>query len=813
MPNPFKYSYRRLLEIGADVNRVDRNEATTRLQLIDRIFFECLGWDRNDCEAEVPVNGLYADYTFRVSNSNCVVEAKREGTYFDLPSGTTQGILDISHFKKHNAKIYAAIAQAIKYCTDRGIQLGVVSNGHQMIAFLGSRIDGVSPHDGNALIFPNVFDADESNFMQLWDTLSKPGLLDRNFLTQLGSEEPIPPPEKASVQLTDYPGNQDRDDIQVDLRILAEVVIQDISMDEAYERDFLEKCYANSGALSQYALLSRRILETRYEQLNQQTYSNPQISSATTKSGINTNLFSAALAKRPILLIGDVGVGKTTFIRNWIQVAAREIVEKSIALYIDLGVRPSSTDGLSRYVSNEITRQLRSGYDIDIEDEHFLRGVYNVELQNFDRTAWGRLRNRDETLYLTKRAEFLEEKAANTEEHLGRCIEHIVSGRKRQVVVFFDNLDQRFDEFQQESFLFGQNVANMWLAMVFMTLRPETYHRSRTTGALNAYHHRAFTIAPPRIDLVVEKRLRYAVEMLEGGHEIKGRIFVNAGTLKSYLTVLANSFRDNRSLMEFIDNMCGGNVRLALRFIEIFVGSGHVEPLRIIDRFEAGLDTGDSYSIPLHYFLRAVMYGDYFWFDPRTSDIKNVFDITENDGREHFIVLNTLAYLERQSQLSGSDGYVGGKDVFAHLGSLGFRITQIESALRRMLTWKIVDTTKIEVDDESVSLIGSRYRLASTGSYYFRKLATQFVYLDAIVIDTPIIDDELRSKIPRARTMQKRLERATEFCEYLDSHWRGFRESGSVFDWTALARSARRERKLIKQRIERLELSKPKAWS
>ena len=34
------------------VTDANRNEATTRLQLIDRIVFECLGWDRGDCTCE-----------------------------------------------------------------------------------------------------------------------------------------------------------------------------------------------------------------------------------------------------------------------------------------------------------------------------------------------------------------------------------------------------------------------------------------------------------------------------------------------------------------------------------------------------------------------------------------------------------------------------------------------------------------------------------------------------------------------------------------------------------------------------------------
>ena len=41
-----------------------RNEATTRLQLIDRLFFECLGWAKEETILEESQGQEYADYTF-----------------------------------------------------------------------------------------------------------------------------------------------------------------------------------------------------------------------------------------------------------------------------------------------------------------------------------------------------------------------------------------------------------------------------------------------------------------------------------------------------------------------------------------------------------------------------------------------------------------------------------------------------------------------------------------------------------------------------------------------------------------------------
>ena len=45
-----------------------------------------------------------------------------------------------------------AIKQAQDYCSSRGVQFAVVFNGHQLIAFLAVRFDGVAPLDGKCLV-------------------------------------------------------------------------------------------------------------------------------------------------------------------------------------------------------------------------------------------------------------------------------------------------------------------------------------------------------------------------------------------------------------------------------------------------------------------------------------------------------------------------------------------------------------------------------------------------------------------------------------------------------------------------------------
>ena len=124
----------------------DRNEATTRLHIIDVLLFECLGWDkRTDCVLEQRFTGKYTDYELLCPRRTVVVEAKKEGIYFEIPSGLSNRQYNIKTLAKDVHSLGQAITQAASYCQQRGVPFGVVTNGHQLVAFIGSRQDGLPP--------------------------------------------------------------------------------------------------------------------------------------------------------------------------------------------------------------------------------------------------------------------------------------------------------------------------------------------------------------------------------------------------------------------------------------------------------------------------------------------------------------------------------------------------------------------------------------------------------------------------------------------------------------------------------------------
>ena len=132
------------------------NEADTRFRFIDKILIDCLNWEPKDINNEDVRDNHYADYKLNLFRPVAVWEAKRTGNYFDLPVGTSKLIMPLKSICKDNLGIKDALLQVSRYCHERGIKIGVISNGWQFIAFLANRNDSIPPLDGDGLVIPSL---------------------------------------------------------------------------------------------------------------------------------------------------------------------------------------------------------------------------------------------------------------------------------------------------------------------------------------------------------------------------------------------------------------------------------------------------------------------------------------------------------------------------------------------------------------------------------------------------------------------------------------------------------------------------------
>jgi len=789
-----------------NTDKRSRNEATTRLHLIDRLFFECLGWKHEDCTAEERVNGKYIDYSFRCPECLLVVEAKKEGVYFELPVGKSRQKQGIKFFLDNFPKVYKAIEQATSYCQSHGTPYGAVCNGHQLIIFVASRTDGRPPLDGKVLVFNSLLNLDE-NFLLVWQCLSEPGIVSRRLSIELQDVNIAPVPEKLSKGITGYPRFKLRNNLQTDLQILGELFIEDIASRgmNGNEQEFLKGCYCESGALSQYATISKDILRARYSAIFQDQAKGLSLMPVTTKKGLSPDFLAKSMSRRPILLIGDIGVGKTIFIKHLYQVREPEVFANALVFYIDFGHKPTLEKDLRTFIESEIVAQLLEKHNINIEERNFVHGVLHRDIQLFDKGIYSDIKETNPTEFKQKQVEFIAEKVRDKDSYLKKCLNHIERGHKKQLVIFLDNVDQRSYELQDQAFLVAESMAENWPVTVFISIRPETFYKSKISGTISAYHPRAFTIAPPRVDEVVNRRLIYGLKLLEKDQfPLSGDVSVKSERLGNYIKVLIHSFSNNLYLMKFLDNMVGGNIRLALEFVRVFIGSGHVDTGKILDIFKVQ----GSYLVPLHEFIRAVTYGDHEYYSQGTSEIMNIFDISTPDGREHFLSSILLAQLDSWSQHSISDGFVPVSDIYAYAQSIGFNPYQIDWAIKRLLRHNLIELpTKAREAERIVPT--SHYRITTIGSYYVRKLIRKFTYVDAMIVDTPIVDKDRRDKIDDVDIITDRLARAELFCDYLDAQWQVLSDQELSFSWPSVRWSIAKNIKYITGKISIREDSPP----
>ncbi len=777
----------------------ERNEATTRLAIIDRLLFECLSWSRDDVISEESHAKKFADYTFFCPRKILIIEAKKEDDYFEIPAGINRIEYSLSSILRDNSSLKAAVGQAADYCQSRGVPYGAVCNGHQLVIFIATRNDGIPPIEGKALVFSS-FGIMLSQFMDLWQAISKPGIEEKKLHRRLlGDLTPELPPKLSSTILR-YPGVKNRNIFQTDLQIVSDLVIEDITRARDMETRFLKECYCPSGALSQYALMSKSLLEARYAALFDSEGTRPAVMPATTKEGISPELLAQSFSRRPILLIGDVGVGKTIFIRNLIKVEAAPLFDHSITIYLDFGTQATLTTDLRSFVVGEITKQLREEHSVDIEERNFVQGVYHFELERFKKGIYKDLAEINVRAYKEKEINFLEEHMKDKENHLKQSLFHVTKARKKQVVIFLDNADQRDDKVQQEVFLISQELAEHWSVTVFVTIRPETFHLSTKRGALSGYHPKAFTISPPRVDLVVKKRLTFALKLTGGEIPIKSlpeSIKVQFHALGTIINIFLKSVEENKELAEFIDNISNGNIRFALDLIKGFFGSGHVDTQKIFKNYEA---TG-SYIVPLHEFLRAVIYGDAEHYDPEKSPIANLFDLSQLDSKEHFILPLIIGTLISLGGTGIEEGFVETSKVYSQLQGLGFTPEQIDMAIIRGHNKKLLETSARRIPQRG-QVMPDCLRATTVGIYHVTRLCCQFSYIDAIIVDTPILDNKIRDRIVNSHDISIRINRAKEFCSYLDNRWDDLKAVGSLFDWNSVSTEIKGHIERITRKVE-----------
>ena len=791
--------YQKLQDKIPELNSLTKleNESTTRLRAIDTILFEILSWDKSSIETEKYCRAEgYADYVFFFNNMpNFVLEAKRSGIEFIIPDRSFQdrpyalGIL-----AKECPLAMDALHQAIGYAATLGARYVAISNGHQWL-FTLTFVQGQSLERRLVYVFESL-DAVSSRFSKFYSCFSKQGLEQNMVSSDLLDTLKMPAPTKLSSYIPGYPITASRNIFQNELSYILDYVWKILSQEEG-TLQFVENCYVNPSSHEDILALARELIDKRKNEddiLRQ--YEVESIDKL-------PHEIAHLPAEKPFVVVGEIGRGKSSFLKYLRFIAAKDHLNNYLQIELNFLDRPDNVSEIPDFIYSEVERQLREYHSIDINKNNFVRGVLHFDLQRLKETPKGTLYSKDKKRYreieLDEIGKVLEDKHI----YLTKVIHHLKRGRQCSVALFFDNLDRRNQDIQEQTFLKASSIARDWASLVFICLRPDTYYRSQRNGVLDSIAPTAFIVGQPDLSLVLKKRFAYAKKIAEGKSLYPTLIRSAPSKNISFdLPRIARIFescefaaRKKHGIIPTLEAVSNGNIRRLLDFARHILCSGHLDTKKILNLIEK---TG-GYYIPDFEGVKTLLYGDYMHYDNSKSPFINLFDIQHAEPSEHFLRFAILRYLAKIPLNSATQGYIELSELLKYLSMLGYSFNTAVETIKILIEKHYV--RKPVVIDLNL-LESDKIRITSLGRYHIYSLIDMFQYLDATIIDTPIIDDNVRDMIGDVTEINERLDRTNYFLKYLDNCVKHVQDQELRSAWAYVSGKAKRNIREIRSRIK-----------
>lgn len=746
-----------LLATYSKLQLADANEAETRLKLIDRVVFGVLGWRHEDVSVEerVSEDGLttYADYVIRTGLTSLVIEAKKVG----------KSILEVPNKRKEklgrklvSAETGQSIIQARDYARKLGIPFAVVTNGSQWVVFPATRTDSVKFEDSSAIIFPNIFSALQDDYAEFSEILSRSevirGSLENELLGRIEDQIEIRRLNKF------FPNNFTKVRRNSLFHIIEGAVTKAFTEDIVQnDPDLLEKCYVTTRDRTRFDrrigmhITKRDSPSSRAPIKPLSPYGRKQLQSA---------IEQAADRTRPLALIvlGQVGAGKTTFINHMRWVSQKALFEPRADIayphwvYIDCRTLTPEESPLEFIINHMFAYaqedDFMRGYD------RCIRYAYKTDIEALEKGPLDLLAF-DQGEQKRKIASFImkeyEERRPYVEKIYSYC------ALNSPVFLVVDNVDQfQSEEFQATIFSDAMALAQRLRLNLILAMRDATYVAQKNKPSFDAFDFDPVYIEAPDIRAVLSRRFLVARALLqkqpaEFMAENGARVLLEDSSI--IVDMLVDSVLGTE-VEAVLSILATSDVRLALRMTREFLQYGYTATGKAIQIYQR---TG-KYQLPRHEAIRAIMLGNQSTYSEKLSVIGNPLDAQLSLTSAQLLRLFVLNGLVQRASTTSSAA-IEGTVIKQVLNSLGYGDGMALRVLDDLCELRFIFTTSHAAASFEASFVPSRL-----GGYVVRHLLGTFVYLENIMVDTFISDgkvwEELKSlteDVYRERDVVKKL--------------------------------------------------------
>lgn len=725
-------------DLGAILRAIPRpeklreaNEARTRMAVIDRILGAC-GWTEEHIHPEHPTGtGDFIDYLLAKTPDDpwMVVEAKRVNRTFSVEK-TKSSHRSLASLHKQGRDIREVLDQAATYCNARAVPYAAITNGYQWLFFRGLSAPGYPWTKGSALVFHSIDDmlARIGDFRRCLHrghayTPELPALLQHSStagaLAGRCATDLVP-------NLTRPPATP-----RPDIRAVLDHLFTEIF---GTDRDgMLDSCYVTPGYASDFDSTLQRLLNDKPDELTS--------GGDDTRDGTPAKFVSdlAADARyltihHPIAIVGNVGAGKTTFLRRVLVDLVR--TNSVITAYINLEGRSSGgtfhQPDEANHFATELIKDLAKRTKIlidsrsDISNKEMsqaepdspetLGTIFRARVDSewkLSQALWKR--QPDE--WDRRRLSIFDEERRDKFGYLLAYIRHLkarippsefTEGQRKRIplVIFVDNLDLCTDDFQR--FIYGvcAQLTSETGAITVLCLREDTYRVGRRAGGFltSSQLQYIFHVASPPLDRVLRLRIEYA-QAARHRHRLPAHLDSAPSSVESTIYAAKGVFQPSELPTEatgLIASLSGHDVRESLRLVRAVLQA-------IAERSIAPKPTSECVFECL-----SAQFGSRIG-----STRPGVFVVLESPPWTHpmhALPCRLLAYYERAYEHPQKAFLEPSERAITDFAAWGYPITAVRETLLSLLQFNMLRSPGLtEVESWQATMIPQRLTLTASG--------------------------------------------------------------------------------------------------
>jgi energy-coupling factor transporter ATP-binding protein EcfA2 len=738
-----------------------RTEADARLQLIDRILIEVLGWRRENIATEPHTATGYVDYLLSSGERNVfVVEAKKTGSALFSTKVPNYALYKAGSPAFADAR--AGIEQAARYCFEKAVPYAALTNGHSWIGFRAVRTDGILYRDGAAAAFPSL-ESISHRFAEFYDLFSSYGVVSRLYNIYLDREEggalSGTEPLMSVVPDTDIYMMR-KSELAHDLDQVFGEFFKTITGDS--DSELLLHCFVETSESHE--------ADRSLQKITREIVNHVQSLSNDADSGLQREIETSFETGKGqiVLIVGNKGAGKSTFIDRFFRlVLDRPIRAKCLMLRIALEDASGSIEGLQEWLTDRlIERTEKELYDGRNPSYDELVGIF---FNQYQRWSTGEFKH----LYDTDPVEFRVRFGAHVfQQRQAKPLDYLISvlqraARQRRIVpcIIFDNADNFPVQFQDAVFQYAYALYRAVLSVVVVPITDRTIWRLSKSGALQSYSAHTFYLPVPSTRNVLEKRVLFIKRKLEEGPDQSREYFSSRGlritldNMPAFAACVEEAFIRTDFISRRVGWLSNHDLRRSLQLSQQIITA----PILKVDDLVAAYFATRSVSLSEMRVVQALLLGNYNKFRHDAHEfVVDLFRIERESINSPLLRMSLLRLLldKENAAPEALGAYMLFEDIEHYFDAMGVSTRPLVAAVAELAGYRL-----IEPYEPNMEAITPTTRLAITfsGRMHLEMALNDAVYIEQMAQTTPIRSDGLVRKL---RDLNRGKMRHEEWRQY-----------------------------------------------